>query len=233
MPEPIKNYIDLTHTLEDGTLGFSLKKGDETIRYTMSVRTFLTHEESLPYFNNQCSFEISELRFQTSIGTYLDSPSHRYAGMRDISELRLEELILPGIVINISGAKPQEPVGLECLPEGIDLAGKAVLFCFGWDQYWNQPGYFNYPYLDRAVIERLIQEKVKLVGVDTPNIDHAKDLTRPAHSWLLARDIFIVENLMGLRQLMGQGAFDFFALPIKVKRVVAMPVRAFAILTNK
>jgi len=66
-----------------------------------------------------------------------------------------------------------------------------------------------------------------LVGVDTVNIDNAQDLMRPAHTFLLEKEIFIVENLTNLQELYSH-EFRFFAVPVKGKRVAAMPVRAFA-----
>jgi len=39
------------------------------------------------------------------VGTHIDSPSHWYVGARDISELTLEELVAPGVVIDVPWEK--------------------------------------------------------------------------------------------------------------------------------
>jgi kynurenine formamidase len=44
---------------------------------------------------------------------------------------------------------------------------------------------------------------------------------------LLANDILIVENLVGLDRLLGR-TFRFFAVPIKMAKATSMTVRAFA-----
>ena len=44
---------------------------------------------------------------------------------------------------------------------------------------------------------------------------------------MLENDILIVENLRNLDKL-HQKKFKFYAVPIKAKKVAAMPVRAFA-----
>ncbi len=49
--------------------------------------------------------------------------------------------------------------------------------------------YQEYPFISKELVERLLSEKVALVGVDTVNIDSSKDLTRPAHSLLLKNEI--------------------------------------------
>ena len=225
-------FIDLSQTFEDGMPGFKLKNEDGSFtQYTAHIYPFLTHEQSKPKYEGLAEFEITEMRFQTSVGTYLDSPYHRYADRRDISQLQLEEVILPGVVVDVRGRDAFEAVGPEVLPKGVDLAGQAVLFNFGWDRYWGTESYQAYPFISMALIETLIQAEVKLVGVDTVNVDNSRYLSRPAHSQFLKRDILVVENLTGLDQLHGHD-FRFFAVPIKGKKVAAMPIRAFAEVTT-
>ncbi|MFW9992138.1 MAG: cyclase family protein [Candidatus Odinarchaeota archaeon] len=221
-------YIDLSHDFEDGMPGFRMRNEDGSLTvYSASIKPFLTHEQTLPKFDGKASFEITEITFQTSIGTYLDSPYHRHPSKRDISQITLEEVILEGLVIDTRGLAPFQPVGVGILPEDVDLAGKAVLFNFGWDKYWGSEAYYSYPFISEPLIESLIERGGKLVGIDTINIDDSRDLARPAHTKLLARDVLIVENLVNLELLHGKN-FRFYAVPIKGKKVAAMPVRAFA-----
>lgn len=164
--------------------------------------------------------------FQTSIGTYLDSPYHRWKKRRDIGQLALEELILPGVVIDARGLTPWQSLGVESLHH-IDGKRKAVLINFGWDRYWGSEEYYEYPFLSREAILYLAKEGAKLIGVDTINIDSSKDVQRPAHSTLLKQETLIVENLTNLETLHGNH-FRFFAVPIKAVGTAAMPIRAFA-----
>ncbi len=222
------SFIDLSHVFEDGMPGFKMKNEDGTITpFTAHIRPFMTHAESAPRYQGKASFEVTEMSFQTSIGTYLDSPFHRWPDRRDISAVRLDEVILPGMVIDVRDHDPANPPGADVLPAGLDLAGRAVLFNFGWDRYWGEDAYHQYPFISRALIAALVDRGVKLVGVDTINIDDHADPYRPAHSEFLKRDILIVENLANLDALYGK-AFRFYAVPIKAKATAAMPVRAFA-----
>ena len=221
-------FIDLSHTFEEGMPGFRLKKEDGTYtEFTAKIHPFLTREQMKPRFKGDCSFEITEMSFQTSIGTYIDSPYHRYQDGRDISEIRIDEVILPGVTLDVRGRNALQGVYKDVIDDSLDFRGKAVLFNFGWDQYWSEEQYHSYPYLAKETIELLIDRGAKLVGVDTINIDDTRDLTRPAHSLLLRNDILIVENLTNLEQIHGK-QFRFFAVPVKAKKVAAMPVRALA-----
>jgi kynurenine formamidase len=220
--------IDLTQTFEDGMPGFRMKAPDGTARaFTASVRPFLTHAESAPNYGGKASFEITEVRFQTSIGTYLDAPRHRYPGATDIAGLPLSSLILDGIVIDGRGATPERPLGVADLPPASDLKDRAVLVQFGWDRHWGAETYFSYPYVDRAALAHLKDAGIRLFGVDALNADNPADLERPAHTWFLGAGIHIVENLRGLEALRGR-RFRFYAIPLKVREAAAFPVRAFA-----
>ncbi len=221
-------FVDLTHEFHDGMPGFRLSDEDGTeTEFTASIEPFRTHEETRPAFDGRASFEITEMQFQTSVGTYLDAPAHRFPGRRDISDLGLPELIRDGTVVDVRGREPYDAVEPSVLPDAASIDGAAVLFNFGWDQHWGTEAYRSYPYISEALIDRLVAENVALVGVDTINVDDDRNLDRPAHTAFLDEDILVVENLRGLDALHGE-RFRFYAIPVKAADTAAMPVRAFA-----
>jgi kynurenine formamidase len=224
----MSNFIDLTQPFADGMPGFRMKNSaDEMTEFTARIRPFLTHEQSKPNYDGKASFEITEVSFQTSIGTYLDAPRHRHEGMDDIASLSISSLVAPGVVIDARHCTPEMPLTDEDLPAKGELTGRAVLINFGWDQYWGMEDYYSYPYVDRAGLQHLLDARIALFGVDALNADWPKDLERPAHTWFLRNRIHIVENLRGLDELYGQ-PFRFFAIPLKVRDAAAFPIRAFA-----
>jgi len=221
-------FVDLTHEFRDGMPGFEYRDDDgEKARFTADIHPFLTHEESRPKYDGRASFEVTEMSFQTSLGTYIDSPAHRFEGQRDIADLELSELVAEGVVVDVRGRDPYEAVGPSVVPETVDLSGKAVLFNFGWDAHWNTDQYREYPYVSESLVDRLVAAEPALVGVDTLNVDDDRDPDRPAHTKLLDEEILVVENLRNLDVLHDE-AFRFFAVPIPAVETVAMPVRAFA-----
>ena len=62
---------------------------------------------------------------------------------RDIGQIALDEVILPGVVIDARGHAGLEGVDLEDAARSLDLAGKAVLLNFGWDQHWGSEDYYR------------------------------------------------------------------------------------------
>jgi len=208
--------------------GFRMKGPEgETVQYSAAVSPFLTHADSEPFCDGKASFEITEVTFQTSIGTYLDAPRHRFPDRHDIADYSLENLVLPGCVIDVTEVGPERCVMPGDLPPEFDPSGKAVLFRFGWDRYWGHEEYFDYPFIGRDVLSLLRDGSAELVGVDTLNIDDSKDPERPAHTWFLGAGIRIVENLRNLDRLPASG-FRFFAVPLPVRGAAAFPIRAFA-----
>jgi arylformamidase len=157
-------------------------------------------------------------------GTYVDSPFHRYADGQDLSQLPLESLAhLDGVLIRHAG----RAIGRSAFGD-LDLRGRAVLVHTGWDRHWATDRYFEgHPYLTADAARHIAGSGAALAGIDSLNIDDTADLSRPAHSILLRAGIPIAEHLCNLESLPAQG-FRFFALPVKVKRFGAFPVRAFA-----
>lgn len=109
------------------------------------------------------------------------------------------------------------------------MKGKAVLIRTDWSKHWRTDQYFeNAPYLMEEAAKYLRDSEVKLVGIDSYNIDNVDDGKRPVHTVLLGAEIPIVEHMTNLNQI-PNGDFRFSALPPKVKGFGTFPVRAIAI----
>lgn len=65
------------------------------------------------------------------------------------------------------------------------------------------------------------------MGIDSVNIDNTRGGERPAHTRLLAAGVPIVEHLTGIDRLPATGA-TFTAVPMRVRGLGTLPVRAFA-----
>ncbi len=214
--------IDLSHTIEMGMMLFSEDAPQP------AISPWLSHAQATVSGNYEdCSCEISQVQFLTSIGTYMDSPYHFFPDEPSIEHLELEQLVLPGVVIDCTQYGEQQPIGPTVL-ESIDVTGKAVLFYTGWDRYWGQPTYRRYPYLTGDTAVALHDQGAKLVGVDCLVIDDTRNPRRPVHVTLLKEHILIIENLTNLGALPPDG-FVFHAAPVKVAGVAAFPVRAYGV----
>ena len=144
----MSRFVDLSHVVYDGMPGIRLKRPDGTLKEgTARIRTWLGREAMSDILQGQAAFEVTELSLPTPIGTYIDSPFNRFTEGRDISEPTLDELILPGVVLDLREHPAGEPVPGSALPADADLKGAAVLCNFGRDRQWGKPAYDDYPYL--------------------------------------------------------------------------------------
>jgi len=220
--------VDLSHVFHDGMPGVLFKRETgEAVELTAHIRPFMTHAQSGWHYEGKASFEISEVAFQTSVGTKLDAPRHRFEGAEDIAALDLSRLVLDGVVIDARHATPGQQLAWNDLQFPELLAGRAVLVNFDWDRHWGTEIYRSHPFVSRDVIDRLCDGGISMFGVDCANVDSTQDPERPAHTRLLGRGILIVENLTGLSRLHGV-PFRFFSIPLKARDAAAFPVRAFA-----
>ncbi|MEO5976172.1 MAG: cyclase family protein [Chryseolinea sp.] len=213
-------YIDLSHTIEQGMITY---KGLPA----PIVCDYLSREASREFYDPGTEFFIGKIEMITNTGTYLDCPFHRYEHGRDLSQLLLEQLAdLEAIVIRMPHTTKLDVTESDL--RSYDVAHKAVLINTGWDQFWRTDQYFeNHPYLTEGAAKYLKDQKVKLVGIDSHNIDDTRTRSRPVHTELLGNEILIVEHLCNLDKL-PLGIFHFTAIPPKFKGVGTFPVRAMA-----
>ncbi|HCV43652.1 MAG TPA: cyclase [Bacteroidetes bacterium] len=217
-----RQLIDLSHTIEPGMITY---KGLPA----PLICDFLSREESRSRYAEGTEFQIGKIEMVANTGTYLDSPFHRYANGKDLSELALTSLADLDCVVVRSVNRTPRAISRDSF-QGIVVKGKAVLIHTGWDSHWRTDRYFEeHPFLTEDTAKFLADSGVTLVGIDSYNIDSTDDGARPVHSTLLGAEIPIVEHMCGLAQVPDKGS-RFFAVPVKVKGMGTFPVRAFAAL---
>ncbi len=213
-------FIDLSHTIEHGLVTY---KGLPA----PIVCDYLSREDSKRFYAEGTEFQIGKIEMVANTGTYIDCPFHRFENGKDLSEVSLACFTdLDAIVIAVPFSETLA-VTEEYL-KNHEIRNRAVLIHTGWDTHWNTEKYYeNHPYLTEGAAEYLRDCSVKLVGIDSHNIDNTSGNTRPVHTILLGAEILIVEHLCNLYLLPEEG-FTFSAVPPKFKGVGTFPVRAMA-----
>ena len=211
--------IDLSHTVEHGLITY---KGLPA----PIICDYLSREASRKLYAPGTEFQIGKIEMVANTGTYLDSPFHRYADGKDLSQLRLEQLT--GLAAVKVVARDTRNIGAAHFSSLRDLKGKAVLVETGWSRHWKTDQYYEgHPFLTEDAAKFLADAGVAMVGIDSHNIDSTGDGRRPVHSTLLGREILIVEHMTALERVPAAG-FKFSAVPVKVQGFGTFPVRAFA-----
>lgn len=215
-----EKLIDLSHTIFDGLVTY---KGLPA----PIICDFLSRENSRGKYEEGTEFQIGKIEMVSNTGTYIDCPFHRYEHGKDLSEVNLEAFAnLEAVTIDAANAIE---IGADYF-KGLEIRNKAVLVRTDWSKNWNTDAYFeNHPFLTKEAADYLVECGVKLVGIDSHNIDDTRGNSRPVHTILLGAEILIVEHLCNLDQLPANN-YLFSAVPPKFKGVGTFPVRAFATL---
>ncbi len=213
----MSSIVDLSHPITDGLITYPGLPGPTIVDH-------LSREDSRARYAPGYEFQIGHIEMVSNTGTYLDTPFHRFADGHDLAGLDLQR------VVEVAGLLIDATVGQEAtLPDGVDVAGRAVLFHTGWDRHWNTDDYGDpsHPFVGMAAVERLVADGAAVVGIDSVNIDDTRTGERPVHTALLGAGIPIVEHLRGLAALDGV-TFTFTAAPPGVVGMGTFPVRALA-----
>lgn len=220
---PQRRIVELSHEIRHGMVTYPGLPGPE-------ITDHLARAASPSAYAPGTEFHIARISMVANTGTYLDTPSHRFADGADLAGVGLSRLAdLAGVVVPLVGRQERAVDTPALVPS--EVTGRAVLLHTGWDRHWGSEGYGSggYPYLLAEAADWLVDQQAALVGIDSVNIDDNTDGERPAHTKLLAAGIPIVEHLCGLGELPPEG-FRFHAAPPRVYGMGTFPVRAYAVL---
>jgi arylformamidase len=218
---PSDQLIDVSHVIEHGMITY---KGVPA----PIICDYLSRELSRVRYAPGTEFHIGKIEMVANTGTYLDTPFHRYEDGKDLADLSLDRLAnIPCIVARVDTNEK----AIDKFPfSQREVRGKALLIETRWDRHWRSDAYFeDHPHLTAAAAQWLIEADVRIVGIDSYNIDSIATGERPVHSLLLKNEIPIVEHMRGLSAVPDRGG-RFFAVPPKIKRFGTFPVRAFVAL---
>ena len=180
-------------------------------------------------------FKETLMTMYTHTGTHMDPPAHLYKGRTTLDQFPITQFVGNALVIDCTDLKEGDLIKIDRINKVKDKAAKAdfILFRMGWDKYWGTEEYFgDYPYIEDAVVDYLIENNKKGVGLDVIGIDPIAHETLPIHRKLFKNnEIVVIENLKDL-DLVGDDLFLFCALPIKIVDADGSPIRAIAILED-
>src|SRR5215813_8820404 len=107
--------VDVSHVVEHGMITY---KGLPA----PLVCDFLSREQSRSHYAPGTEFHIGKIEMVANTGTYLDSPFHRYAAGKDLSELPLERLANLDAVVIAADPSDRRAIGRGAF-QGRDLRG--------------------------------------------------------------------------------------------------------------
>ncbi len=204
-----KGLVSLTYPVTTTFPAFS--DGEEPSR-----RTHVTIAED--------GYYMQEWRLVEHTGTHVDAPGHFVEGGRLATDLTLDEVITPLVVVDIAGEAARNPdveVTVEHLRaferrHGRIPRGAAVVMHSGWGarsgsvaayRGTGRDGGLHFPGFGVGACEWLLEKRtVRSLGVDTLSIDPGRSEAFPVHLTLLGADRYGLENLANVGALPPRGA---------------------------
>lgn len=180
-------------------------------------------------------FNVLDVRLGSQSGTHVDAPYHCRADAASIDEVPLQRFIGPGVVIDVRGRRPREPIGPDALAryEADLMPGAIAVLHTGWAAHHGTDAYFDHPYLHSDACERLLARGVRTILIDAPSPDETPDDAHPGqgypcHRLVAAAGGVIGENLCGLERIDWPDPL-ISVLPIRLEAADGAPVRAVAL----
>ena len=168
-------------------------------------------------------------------GTHFDAPRHFDKEGLTVDKVPLEQIILPGHLLDLTHKKNGEAITPEDLMEAEEKTGRkigpgtaTVVWC-GVDDDWGEPDFhLDRPYVPVPTAEWLVERDITIFCTDLIGMDDPSEWSWPTHGTWLKNGICMVQQLCNLDQLEGKD-FLFIALPLKMREGTASPVRPIAL----
>jgi kynurenine formamidase len=173
-------------------------------------------------------FKEKKISMYSHTGTHMDAPAHLIAGGCTLDGFPVEKFMGRACVYRHGSVERIITVHhLSPLTEWL-ASSDFLLIATGWDRFWGEEAYFgDFPVLDAAAAQWLLQFDLKGLGLDTISADAMSSKDFQVHRILLGNTMVIVENLKNLTSITGDTC-DFYCLPLNLHDADGSPVRAVA-----
>lgn len=168
------------------------------------------------------SSNTSRLVMGTHTGTHVDAPLHFFDGRPGADALALELLIGRARVIDLPhrGGITEKHLAGAGLREDL-----RVLLRTPNSALWNSSDGFHsdYTYITEGGAKFLVDQGVKVVGVDYLSVEEFKKAGAPAHRALLGAGVIVIEGL-NLSDV-DAGQYEMYCLPLRLANGDGAPAR--------
>ena len=166
-----------------------------------------------------CPVNVHSITLSPHTGAHADAPMHYSNGGKSAGELDLAPYLGPCRVIYCMDCGPL------VLPEHIthalvDLPPRVLLRT----AHVASQSWASFTAIANETLGLLATKNVALVGIDTPSVDPADSQALPSHHQLLGHNMRVLECLV--LDDVPEGDYELIALPLKLMRSDASPVRA-------
>ncbi len=169
------------------------------------------------------SCNVSTIRMSVHVGTHTDAPLHFDLSGPDIASVDLTQYIGRCRVVDVQGTGTPSLIPAAALTPAMLAGAERILLRTRnthdhrvWDQ--------RFTALGPEAAKVLVAAGIRLVGIDTPSMDHADSKELDGHHHLYEGGVALLENLDLSR--VPAGDYELIALPLRIVNGDSSPVRA-------
>jgi arylformamidase len=163
----------------------------------------------------------SRLVLGTHTGTHVDAPRHFFDGAAGVDDLPLNLLVGRARVIEIRKRGGIDAADLE--PAGLREDVRVLLKTPNSAMWSSATFREDYTHLSESGARYLVEQGVKVVGIDYLSVEQYRKPGAPAHRTLLSAGIVIIEGL-NLAEA-EPGHYEMYCLPLRVAGGDGAPAR--------
>jgi arylformamidase len=172
----------------------------------------------------------------THCGTHIDAPRHFIPGGSTVDQIPLDLFVGPARVLNFTPVRTaKQEFGVDDFRERLgEHHPERLVLRFDWSDHWGSMSFYSdHPFITEDAGQWLVERGVKLLAMDTPQIDspdHGRNSPKdsPLHKIMLGAGTIFVEYCTNLKKLTAEEV-QLVVLPLNIIGADGAPARVIAI----
>ena len=176
-------------------------------------------------------YVVTQIMMSGHAGTHVEAPFHAVADGAHVGALPVERFFGEAVILDLSDVRWSAPFDRARLQAAASQAGgihtdDIVFMRFDWDRRAAREG-GQPPYPTPDALRWLVDQGIKLLGIDSPGLEVPGDRALVNHHLLFDRGIPLIESLAHLDDLRASRVY-VFAQPLPAYGTDAFPLRVLA-----
>jgi arylformamidase len=168
------------------------------------------------------------------IGTHMEVPYHCFPDAPDLAGVPVEQFVGEAAVLDLRGYSAHEAIPVEAVQRAAEKSGgispgDIVLVMTGWSEHYGRDEYMTPPFLSREALCWLLDQGIKMLGVDTTGAMNPDTPDRWNHLPIFEAGAIYLENLTNL-EAVPRSRVTLVALPPAFEGLEGIAVRVVALL---
>jgi arylformamidase len=215
----MKKLYDLTHLIdpEKAVRKFSVKMigADE-------VNSNVVRLENQWYI-------MHEISMVNHLGTHIETPYHLFKDRNDLGSIGPEHYCGEGVLISLKDVPAKSAITKEAVLKAAEKAGgikkgDIAFFNLGYSGVYGKDAYSTSPYFSNEAIRWIVDQGVKIMGVDAGGVEIPGSEEHVNHAALFENNVLLIENLANLDSV-PVNRFMVYAFPLFIKGMDSCPLR--------